>query len=142
MGQAAASAEFDIVALVVDRCVVAEQLAALGDFGRPAGYPDRSTAGNLRDLPDGRADRAGGGRYHHGIAGARKPDIQQPKIGGDPVDAGDTERERKRKVVFPDLSRDGGRPDGGEFLPAEHTHHFVARPKVGMGRLQHLTGGE
>src|SRR5258705_12597123 len=69
---------FDIAALVVDGCVVSEQPTALGNFGWPAGYPDRSAAGNLRDLADRRADCAGRCRYHHGIAGSGKHDVHKP----------------------------------------------------------------
>src|ERR1043166_5577566 len=47
-----------IVALVIDRHVIAEQLSALGDLRRPAGNPDRPATGEFRDLADRRSHRA------------------------------------------------------------------------------------
>jgi hypothetical protein len=46
-----------IVALVIDRRVIAEQLAALGDLCRSAGNPDGPATGEFCDLADRRADR-------------------------------------------------------------------------------------
>src|SRR6266850_5375462 len=71
-----------IVALVVDRRIVAEQLAALGDLRGPARNTDGPATGDFRDLTDRRAHRAGRRRHHYSIAGAWLANIQQPKIGG------------------------------------------------------------
>src|SRR4051812_24002946 len=78
----------EIVALVVDRRVIAEQLTALGDLCRSARNPACSQTREFCDRPDRRSYRAGRGRHHNSIAGARPANVEQPEIGGDAVETG------------------------------------------------------
>ena len=72
----------DVVALVVDPDVVAVELLQVGDLLRPAGEPDGSAAGDLRELTDDLADGARRARDDDGVARPRPPDVEQPEVGG------------------------------------------------------------
>ena len=81
----------EIIALVIDRRIVAEQLTALGRLRRSAGNADSPATGDFGDLTDRRAHCAGRRRHHHGVARAWLANIQQSKISGHAIDAGDTQ---------------------------------------------------
>src|SRR6516225_3247471 len=94
-------------------------------FVLAAGDADRAATLDLRDLADDRADRAGGGRDHDGLAWLRLADIEQPEIGGEPRNSIDAQQMRH----WFDLGHlcQMLRRYGGIVLPAGIAEYDVAR---------------
>ena len=84
---------------MIEAIVEAEFVLDVVAFVLAAGDADRARALDLRDLPDRRADRAGGRRDHHGLAGLRLADIEQAGIGGHAGHAEHADRGRDRRRV-------------------------------------------
>ena len=72
----------EVAGLVVDAGVEAELLRHVAALVGAAGDADGAAALDLGDLADDRADRAGGRRDHHRLAGLGLADLEQAEIGG------------------------------------------------------------
>ena len=116
----------DVAGLVVDRRVVAEFSRHSLPLTGPPVDADRAAAHELGDLPDRRADRAGGGRHHHRIARPRLAEIEQAEIGGEAVQPEHAERQRQRQIGFARPCARSRSVGDRIVLPAELAHHPVA----------------
>src|SRR5205814_9168133 len=77
--------------LVVDRSVVAERLGQQAQLLRAARNPDRSAAGDLRELADDLAYAPGRGRHDNGVAGRGPPDVEESEVRRQPIRAEDVQ---------------------------------------------------
>jgi hypothetical protein len=139
-GQASATAFVEIArAVIVDRLVEAD-LAAPGELVVAPGDADDAAAGDLRELADELAHRAGGCGDHHRVAGARAAHFEQAEIcrharHAEPGEGALDRREGGIDPVDAALRRAEERP----FLPADsHGFHDVAGLEGGMVRDRHL----
>ena len=120
--------------LVVDRRIEAElahQPVALVLAARRA---DHAAAGELRDLADHGADRAGRRRHQHGVAGLGLADLEQAEIGREAGDAERSDQQLQRR-----LGRPLGEPprrQGGVVLPTPVALDDVARLQPAGLRLR------
>ena len=111
--------------LVIDRGVEAEFGGQPVALVLAAGDADDVASLDLGDLADDRADRAGGGRDHDGLAFLGLADIEQAEIGGEAGDAVDAEQMRHR-LHLRHLGQVLGR-HRRIILPAGVAEHDVAR---------------
>ena len=72
----------EIGVAMIQALVEAELFLDVAALVGAAGDADGAGAGDLRDLADRGADRAGGRGHHHGFAGLRLADLVQARIGG------------------------------------------------------------
>src|SRR5207247_5523148 len=102
-----------------------------------AGDADDPRSGLFGELADYRADRARGGRDHHGLALLRPADLAQPDIGGEPRHAEHAEGGGERALVRIELEE----PLAGDRaveLPAIAAQDIVARAEGRAARAGDL----
>ena len=125
---------------MIDAGVEAELLHHVAAFVRPACDADGTRAFGLGYLADDRADSAGCGRHHNGLAGLRAPDLVEPGVGRHPRHAEHAERGRHRRDRRIDLAQAlavGQRV----ALPAARAQHDVADVVAGLVGLNDLGDG-
>ena len=107
--------------------VEAELVHQVADLLVGARNADGAAAFDLGNLPDQRADGAGGSRYHHGLARLRTADFQQAEVCRQARHPEDVQGRRNRSIAGVDFAqRLGGRD--GILLPPEHAFDDVAGP--------------
>ena len=129
--------------LVVDAGVKAQLFHGIFAFVGATGNADRAATARLAQGGKGTANRAGGGTHHHGLTGLRRNDLDQPVPGGHPRHADCAQVGTERHMGGVDLAHRANQVavDHAVFLPAAHTHHFVAHGVFGVARFHHLTHG-
>ena len=90
---------------MIEAVIEAELAFDVVTFLLAAGDADGTRALDLRNLPDRRADRAGGCSHNDGFAGLRLADFEQPRIGGHAGHAEHAHRGRDRSEFRIDLAQ-------------------------------------
>src|SRR5262245_34813083 len=128
-------------------CVEAELVQHEVTLVLRAGDAHRATAANLRELADGRADRAGGGGDHDRFAGLGLAEIVEADVRRHARHAEHAERrgDRRRLRIQPDRP-ERPHPRAGTLgdvvrLPAAVAEDEVSGSKRGVARLHDLADG-
>ena len=80
---------------VIEAGIEAELIDDVITFRLPPGDADHAAPVQPGNLADDSTDRATGGRHHHGFAGLRLADVEQPHIGREARHAEDAQRQRR-----------------------------------------------
>ena len=127
-----------ILALVVDRGVVAVERDEVGLLLGAAGDPHCAAAGDLRQLADELPDPARRRRDDHCVSGPRPRHVEEPEVRRQPVGAEHVQRHRERHPLghLPQRTAAGH----GVLLPPELPDDEVAGREARIVALDHHAG--
>ena len=120
----------EILGFVVDRCVEAQLVAHVRAFLRTPGDSDHATPLDPRDLSHRHPHGPGRTRHHHGVAGYRAADVEEPEVRGHPRHPKHVQVHRQRRDLRIHLRQAGGF-ERGVLLDVERPIHVVT---LGHGR--------
>ena len=134
---------------VVERGVEPEVVDQVRDLGVRAGAANHAVTLELRDLRRDAADRAGRGGHPDDVAGAKRGDVEQPDVRGQPDPAERAEVRLRRGGIDVD-GRQRAEPaerrlagaHGRVIAPAGRVPHVVAGREPRGAGLDHLADGQ